>query len=36
MTDPKILPKITDDEIDLEVDSTRDIEIQEEKPPHHD
>ncbi|MFM8190925.1 MAG: hypothetical protein ACKODD_08670 [Candidatus Nanopelagicus sp.] len=31
----QLLPKITSDEIDLEVDSNRDVEIAEDKPPHH-
>ena len=30
-----ILPKITNDEIDLEVDDRRDDEIKGDKPPHH-
>jgi hypothetical protein len=35
MSDPKILPKITNDEIDLEVDDKRDQEIKNDRPPHH-
>ena len=31
----ELLPKITSDEIDLEVDERRDEEIAEDKPPHH-
>jgi len=30
-----LLPKITNDEVDLEVDTRRDDEIKAEKPPHH-
>jgi hypothetical protein len=30
-----LLPKITNDEVDLEVDTRRDDEIKEDKPPHH-
>jgi hypothetical protein len=30
-----LLPKITNDEIDLEIDSSRDDEITRDKPPHH-
>jgi hypothetical protein len=30
-----LLPKITSDEIDLEIDVNRDAEITAEKPPHH-
>ena len=30
-----LLPKVTNDEIDLEIDKTRDAEISAEKPPHH-
>jgi hypothetical protein len=32
---PKILPEFTDDEIELGVDQDRDIQIKEDKPPHH-
>lgn len=35
MSDPKILPQITSDEIDYEGDDKRDAEIAAEKPPHH-
>jgi hypothetical protein len=31
----EILPSITQDEIDLDVDSKRDEEIQGDRPPHH-
>ena len=31
----ELLPKVTSDEIDLEVDERRDEEIAEDKPPHH-
>lgn len=30
-----LFPKITSDEIDLEIDVNRDAEITAEKPPHH-
>jgi uncharacterized membrane protein YjjP (DUF1212 family) len=30
-----LLPKLTNDEIDLEIDMNRDAEITAEKPPHH-
>lgn len=30
-----LLPKVTSDEIDLEIDVNRDVEINAEKPPHH-
>jgi uncharacterized membrane protein YjjP (DUF1212 family) len=30
-----LLPKLTKDEIDLEIDVNRDAEITAEKPPHH-
>jgi hypothetical protein len=30
-----LLPKITNDEIDLEIDTKRDEEITRDKPPHH-
>ena len=30
-----LLPKITNDEIDLEIDEMRDAEISANKPPHH-
>jgi uncharacterized membrane protein YjjP (DUF1212 family) len=30
-----LLPKITNDEVDLEVDTRRDDEIKADKPPHH-
>ena len=36
MSDPKILPKITSDEVDNDPDDRRDAEIAAEKPPHHD
>jgi hypothetical protein len=35
MKDSEILPKVTNDAIDLEVDSDRDEEITRDKPPHH-
>jgi hypothetical protein len=31
----ELLPKVTSDEIDLEVDERRDDEIAGDKPPHH-
>ncbi len=31
-----LLPKITNDEVDLEIDTRRDDEIKQDKPPHHD
>lgn len=31
-----LLPKITSDEVDLEIDIHRDDEIRQDKPPHHD
>ena len=31
----ELLPKITNDEIDLEIDHYRDDEIVRDKPPHH-
>ena len=31
----EILPSVTSDEIDLEVDEGRDEEIKGDKPPHH-
>lgn len=31
----ELLPKITNDEIDLEIDLYRDDEISRDKPPHH-
>lgn len=31
----ELLPKITNDEIDLEIDLYRDDEITRDKPPHH-
>ena len=31
-----LLPKITSDEVDLEIDTHRDDEIKQDKPPHHD
>ena len=31
----KLLPKVTSDEIDLEIDLHRDDEIARDKPPHH-
>ncbi|MEI7561116.1 MAG: hypothetical protein WCJ43_01590 [Actinomycetes bacterium] len=30
-----LLPKITNDEIDLEIDDKRDQEIKNDRPPHH-
>ena len=30
-----LLPKITNDEVDLEIDTRRDDEIKGDKPPHH-
>ena len=30
-----LLPKITNDEVDLEIDTRRDVEIKQDKPPHH-
>jgi hypothetical protein len=30
-----LLPKITNDEVDLEVDDRRDEEIKNDRPPHH-
>lgn len=33
--DHPLLPKITNDEIDLEIDTKRDEEITRDKPPHH-
>jgi hypothetical protein len=33
--DKPLLPKITNDEIDLEVDDKRDEEIKNDRPPHH-
>lgn len=30
-----LLPKITNDEIDLEIDDRRDEEIKNDRPPHH-
>lgn len=30
-----LMPKITNDEIDLEVDDKRDDEIKNDRPPHH-
>ena len=30
-----LLPKITSDEVDLEIDTRRDDEIKQGKPPHH-
>ncbi len=37
MSDPNILPKVTQDEIDPreDDDSQRDNEIEDDKPPHH-
>jgi hypothetical protein len=37
MSDPKILPKVTQDEIDSreDDDSKRDLEIESDRPPHH-
>ncbi len=32
---PKILPDITNDEIDTEPDTTRDDEIKRDRPPHY-
>lgn len=31
-----LLPKITSDEVDLEINTSRDDEIKQDKPPHHD
>lgn len=31
-----LLPKITSDKVDLEIDIHRDDEIRQDKPPHHD
>ena len=31
-----LLPKITSDEVDLEIDTRRDDEIKQDKPPHYD
>ena len=31
----ELLPKVTSDEIDLEIDLHRDAEIARDKPPHH-
>jgi hypothetical protein len=33
--DHPLLPKITNDEVDLEIDTKRDEEITRDKPPHH-
>jgi hypothetical protein len=33
--DHPLLPKITNDEIDLDIDTKRDEEITRDKPPHH-
>ena len=30
-----LLPKISNDEVDLEINAHRDDEIKEDKPPHH-
>ena len=30
-----LLPKITNDEVDLEIDTRRDDQIKQNKPPHH-
>jgi hypothetical protein len=30
-----LLPNITNDEVDLEIDTRRDDEIKQDKPPHH-
>ncbi len=35
MSDPKLLPDITQDEIEREPDNSRDAEIAADKPPHH-
>lgn len=35
MSDPGILPKVTNDEVDLEIDDRRDEEIKNDRPPHH-
>lgn len=35
MKEPKFLPDITNDEIDLEGEENRDEEIKKEQPPHH-
>jgi|LauGreDrversion4_2_1035121.scaffolds.fasta_scaffold2380755_2 hypothetical protein len=31
----ELMPKITNDEIDLEIDDRRDDEIKNDRPPHH-
>ena len=33
--DHQLLPKVTSDEIDLEIETYRDDEIARDKPPHH-
>ena len=35
MKDPKMLPEVTSDEIDLDLEHERDDEIARDKPPHH-
>jgi hypothetical protein len=35
MSDPKILPDITNDEVEDQPDDRRDAEIAAEKPPHY-
>jgi len=34
--DHPLLPKLTKDEVDLEIDTNRDDEMVRDKPPHHD
>ncbi len=31
----ELMPKITNDEVDLEIDDKRDEEIKNDRPPHH-
>lgn len=35
MSDPKILPDVTNDEVDTEPDLYRDDEIKRDRPPHY-
>jgi hypothetical protein len=35
MKDPKMLPEVTSDEIDLDLEDERDDEIARDQPPHH-
>ncbi len=35
MKDPKILPEVTSDEIDMDLQDERDDEIARDMPPHH-